>query len=101
VRGGTRFALCFPISTVLPLALGVGATTGMFSIDGAWLLEPWHFPYPGRLAIGLKAEVQRSTGPKIFIGFRDFEAWAGSSRSFTSLAAVLWLARRPLRNLYQ
>jgi hypothetical protein len=44
----------------------------------------------GRLAIGLKAEAQRPTEPKLFIGFRDWEAWAGGNRSFTSLAAVFW-----------
>jgi putative ABC transport system permease protein len=85
-----RRAPAFACTAVLLLALGVGVTTAMFGIVDAWLLQPLPFPDSSRLAIGLKAEAQRPTEPKLFIGFRDWEAWAGGNRSFTSLAAVFW-----------
>ncbi|HMC62611.1 MAG TPA: hypothetical protein VKJ01_25685 [Candidatus Solibacter sp.] len=62
----------------------------MFGIADAWLLQPLHFSDPGRLAIGLKAESQHPTEPNLFLGFRDWEAWAGGNRSFANLAAVFW-----------
>jgi predicted permease len=85
-----RRAPGFACTAVLLLTLGIGAATTMFSIVDAWLLQPLHFPDPGRLVIGLKAEAQRPTEPKIFIGFRDWEAWANQSQTFSHIAGVLW-----------
>ena len=85
-----RRAPGFACTAVLLLTLGIGVTTAMFSIVDAWLFEPLHFPDPDRLTIGLKAEAQRPTEPKIFIAFRDWEAWAGQSQSFSQIAGAFW-----------
>ncbi|HEV8038215.1 MAG TPA: ABC transporter permease [Bryobacteraceae bacterium] len=85
-----RKSPAFTLLMVAMLALGIGANTAMFSIFDAWLLRPLHFPRPERLTIILKSEVTNPREPKIFDGYRDWEAWARQSRSFTNLAGIFW-----------
>ncbi len=80
----------FAALLVLMLSLGIGANTAMFSILDAWLLEPLQFPAADRLAIILKSEVGNPTEPKVFDGYRDWEAWSREARSFSNLAGVFW-----------
>ncbi len=80
---------------VLLLALGIGLNTAMFGILDAWLLEPLHFPDPARLVIALKSEARNPSEPKVFIGYRDWEDWSRTSRSFTHLAAIFWRSFEP------
>jgi predicted permease len=85
-----RKSPAFTLLVVLMLALGIGANTAMFSILDAWLLRPLHFPDAERLTIVLKSEVSSPRDPKIFDGYRDWEAWASQSRSFVNLAGIFW-----------
>jgi putative ABC transport system permease protein len=85
-----RRSPAFTVLVVMMLALGIGANTAMFSIFDAWLLRPLHFPDAERLAIVLKSEVTTSREPKIFDGYRDWEAWARQSKSFANLAGIFW-----------
>jgi putative ABC transport system permease protein len=80
----------FTVTVILLLALGTGASTAMFSILDAWLLEPLHFPDPNRLMIILKAEVATPNQPKLFDGYRDWEEWMRANRTFSNIAAVMW-----------
>lgn len=85
-----RKSPAFTLMAVGMLALGIGANTAMFSILDAWLLEPLHFPHPERLVIVLKSELNNPREPKLFDGYRDWEAWSRESRSFSDLAGVFW-----------
>ncbi|HEY1343332.1 MAG TPA: ABC transporter permease, partial [Bryobacteraceae bacterium] len=80
----------FTSVAALLLSLGIGASAAMFSILDAWLLRPLHFPHPDRLTVILKAEAKTPTEPKVFDGYRDWERWASTSRTFTNIAGVFW-----------
>jgi hypothetical protein len=49
----------FALTTILTLALGIGATTGIFSLVNAVLLRPLPFPEPDRL-MNLQHESHRT-----------------------------------------
>jgi putative ABC transport system permease protein len=85
-----RKSPAFTLLVVMMLALGIGANAAMFSIFDAWLLQPLRFPNPERLTIILKSEAASPREPKIFDGYRDWEAWIHQSHSFANLAGVFW-----------
>jgi putative ABC transport system permease protein len=66
------------------LALGVGATTAMFSIIQAVLLRPLAFPHPDRLVA--VAETMRP-GYVGVVSVPDFADWRQQSHSFADLCA--------------
>ena len=90
-----RFALrqlrktpAFTLSVVLTLALGVGATTAIFSLVNAVLLAPLPFPNPNRLMAVVPMEQENTAGPAIipddasYAGFLD---WRAQNHSFSSM----------------
>jgi len=72
----------FTAVAVLTLALGIGASTTMFSVLNAVLLRPLPFPRPDRLVRILSIERDRVTGPSP-LDVRDF---ASQNRTFEKLA---------------
>jgi len=77
----------FALTTVLTLALGIGATTAIFSLINAVLLRPLAFPDPDRLVWA--APLDQATGkPGIpgSISYPDFFDWRSRNHSFEAIA---------------
>jgi len=79
-----RKAPGFAISTILTLALGIGANTAMFSVVDGVLLSPLPYPEPDRLVITWQS---RPNVKQILISYPDFIEWRRTSRSFERMAA--------------
>ena len=77
----------FAITVILTLALGIGATTGIFSLVNAVLLRPLPFPEPGRL-MDLQHESHRTgtVAPQI-LSYPDFFDWRAQNHSFSAMAS--------------
>jgi len=93
VRFGLRVCARAPVLTatvVLTLALGIGATTAVFSIVQAVLLRPLPFQDPERLVAIWDRHVREPGMAKVFASFQDFETWSRQSGSFEQMAALTW-----------
>ncbi len=78
-----RRAPAFTSVGILTLALGIGATTAVYSIVDAVLLRPLPFPHPERL-VSLYERTERS--PKASVSAPNMEDWRAQSRSFDGMA---------------
>ncbi len=79
----------FVLTTVLTLALGIGATTTMFSVVNAVLLRPLPFPESDRL-VSVGSLNDRRPAPANSPGamsYPDFFDWRAQNHSFSGLAA--------------
>ena len=76
----------FTAVAVITLALGIGASTAIFSAVYGVLLRP--LPYKDASSIVLIQSRDRDTGRLTFRGFSgpDFDDWSARTRSFDSLA---------------
>jgi predicted permease len=77
----------FTVATLLTLALGIGATTAIFSVVNGVLLKPLPFPEPERLiAVGHRSRTignfDLNASPALYLTYRD------NNRTFESIA--LW-----------
>jgi predicted permease len=79
----------FTAVAVITIALGIGASTAVFSIVDAVLLRA--LPYKGaeRLVAVWSTEIGQP-GTKIFTPYRDFEEFRAHNHSFEEVAALTW-----------
>jgi putative ABC transport system permease protein len=75
----------FTVTAVLTLALGIGASTAVFSVANAVLLRPLPFANPDRLM--WISEVRKS-GTPMSVAWPDYLDWREQSKSFEALAAI-------------
>ena len=91
LRQDLRFALRnlrrqpgFALTALLTLALGIGATTAIFSVVHAVILRP--LPYPDSDRIVAVQNHFTNTGGRGQVAAPDFHDWREQSRSFSALA---------------
>jgi predicted permease len=91
VRHSARSLLrapAFTLVAVLTLALGVGATTALFSVIDAVLLEPLPFPEPDELAMVFEAREDRGADDRNVVNPGNYKDWLARARSFETMAAM-------------
>ena len=82
----------FAVTTIATLALGIGASTAIFSLVDGVMLRPLPFPQPGRLlwlqqvdtSAGLTAKGEPVGEP---LSYHDYFDWRAQTRSFSGLAS--------------
>ena len=77
----------FTAIAALTLALGVGATTAIFSVVNTVMLRPLPFPEPDRLVRVWESNVERGW-PTFAVSHPNFLDWRSQATSFESLAAI-------------
>jgi putative ABC transport system permease protein len=77
----------FTIPALLALALGIGATSAIFSVVRGVMLEPLPYPDPDRV-VGVWESNRERDRPRNVIGPANFVAWRERNRSFAHLAMV-------------
>src|SRR5437667_9209081 len=79
----------FTAVAVLTLALGIGASSAVFSLIQGVLLTPPPYPQPDRLVL---ISPSRKDGQRYTRGWpaAQWQEWQASSKSFESIAAYNW-----------
>src|SRR5215831_316505 len=87
LRSGERFTL----AVLLLLALGVGATTAMFSVLNGVVLRPLPLPDPGQLMlIGERIpQMPETAGLAWFDSLAAFSAWQREASDFTGMSLII------------
>jgi len=79
----------FTIAAVVTLALGIGATTAIFSVVDAVLLRPLTFRDPGRLVLVWERFAARDQTTNV-VNPANYLDWRDRATSFSDLAAFGW-----------
>ncbi len=74
----------FTAVAVLTLALGIGATSAIFSVINAALLRPLPYPHPNQLILLFEKDVLEAGGGPNIVAFANFADWEHQSHSFVS-----------------
>ena len=89
LKHGVRVLLrtpLFTICTIAALAIGIGATTALFSVVHALLIRPLPYRDAGSLVVMWEHNLPRNR-PRNVISPANFMAWRERSRSFDGMAA--------------
>jgi len=81
-----RKSLAFTGLALVALALGIGATTAIFSVVNSVLLRPLRFPDPARLVMVWETPPGRDHNNVVQTG--NFLEWRRRNRSFENIAAI-------------
>lgn len=73
----------FFLVTVLTLALGIGATTAIFSVVNGVLLQPLPYPHSERIVQLFQID---KDGKQMSVSVPNFRDWKAETRSFSALA---------------
>jgi hypothetical protein len=87
-----RRAPGFSIAAVLTVALGIGATTAMFSVVYGVLLHPLPYGDPDRL-VNIWSTAPSRGLPRAYVGMANVNDWKARNHSFEDIAAA-----RPIAN---
>ena len=89
LKHGVRVLLrtpLFTVCTIAALAIGIGATTALFSVVHALLIRPLPYKNADQLVVMWEHNLPRNR-PRNVISPANFMAWRERSRSFESMAA--------------
>jgi predicted permease len=75
----------FALVAVVTLALGIGATTAIFTFVDAFLLRPLPYPEADRLTVVFDVQPDLEDAPASFLEFKD---WSAQSQSFEQMTAL-------------
>ena len=94
LRFGARMLFkqpAFTLLAVLTLALGIGATSAVFSLIDGVLLTPPPYREPGRLVLvdSARTDGQRMESPRGWAS-SEWMSWQKQARSLESVAAYAW-----------
>src|SRR5687767_2507847 len=80
---------CFTVIAVLTLALGIGATSTVFSLIHGVLLTPPPYPQPDRMVLITPARID---GQRYNRGWpaAQWQEWQRESRTFEAIAGYGW-----------
>ena len=71
--------------TIVTLALGIGATSAIFSVVNGVLLRPLPFPDSDRVMLLME---QTKQFPRFSVSYQNFVDWRAQAQSYESVAAV-------------
>jgi putative ABC transport system permease protein len=83
-----RRASGFAAVVILTLALGIGATSAVFSVVNAVLLRPLPFSNQERLAVLWETPTKERLDEEIELSYPDYREWRDQNHVFSQLAAV-------------
>jgi predicted permease len=79
----------FTLTAVLVMALGIGATTALFTVVRSVLLNPLPYPHSSRLVSLYEAEtISHSPSPWMPVAAGEFQEWQRATRSTAEMALV-------------
>ena len=82
----------FAATAILVMALGIGATTSLFTIVRSVLLRPLPFREPDKLVMLYEHFRERSEFPYNVVSAADFRDWRAQTHGFEDMGAWRWWA---------